>query len=228
MGYNAVGVDVANSATGDKAALAWGQGHVLMEIQEFQCKNATHLAYNLLWESPDLIAREYHDYQTSTIYDYGVPSDCIGIDAVGVGVATVNAFEDMGYTVQALQGGYWEEAIPKEERRDPKTGNIVEKLMYRFASLRAQMYWELREDLRKRQISIQVSDHSKLNQLKKELCIPKFESSNAHITVEAKESIKKRMGGKSPNIADAVAYWNWMRKGYRMQSFYSSAISAGN
>jgi len=68
------------------------------------------------------------------------------VDSVGVGVATVNAFLDypINMTVQSLSGGQWEEAIPRD-RND-------EDLMYRFASLRAQMYWELREDHRKRLI----------------------------------------------------------------------------
>lgn len=220
-GYNAVGVDVANSATGDKAALAWGKENALLELQEFQCRNATHLAYNVLYDSAELAAKGYDDYGTSNIHDFDIETDCIGIDAVGVGVATVNAFTDLGFDdVQALQGGYWEEAIPKDDRND--------KPLYKFASLRSQMYWELREDLRKGKITLRVRDKALLNQLKKELCIPKFEASNAYIAVEQKEHIKKRLGGKSPNLADAVVYWNWVRKGHRMFRYNRVPLSAGN
>lgn len=219
FGYNAVGVDVANSATGDKAALAWGKGNALIEIQEFQCENATHLAYNLFMRDEELAMNNYHNYGTKKLEDFDIKPDFIGVDAVGVGVATVNAFADKGYAVQALQGGYWEEAIPK----DDKTGQP----MFKFSSLRSQMYWELREDLRKGLISIRINDVAMLNQLRKELMIPKFEASNAYITIEQKESIKKRLGGKSPNVADAVAYWNWVRKGYRINNFLWMAISGG-
>ena len=52
--YNAVGVDVANSPNGDKAALACGRRNVLCEVQEFYCKNATHLAYNLFMSNEEL------------------------------------------------------------------------------------------------------------------------------------------------------------------------------
>ena len=220
FGYNAVGVDVANSEAGDKAALAWGVGNSLVEVQEFYCRNATHLAYNLFMSDVELASNGYDDYNTKKISDFGIRSDFIGVDAVGVGVATVNAFADYGLAIQGLQGGYWEEGIPK----DNNTGG----LLYRFSSLRSQMYWELREDIRKAKIQIRISDKMLLNQLKKELTIPKFEASNAYITVEQKESIKKRLGGKSPNIADAVAYWNWVRKGYRASNFFFAAISSGS
>lgn len=205
--YNAVGIDVANSEIGDKAALVWGKGNTLTTIEEFQCPNATHLAYNIIYSDLELVQREYTKMPTSKLVDSGVNYDCIGVDAVGVGVATVNAFKDLHMDVQALQGGQWVEAIPV----DQVTGN----LLYTFVSLRAQMYWELREDLRLSKISIQILDKAYLNQLTRELCIPKFDTNSRHIAIERKESIKKRLGGKSPNIADAAAYWNFVRKRYR-------------
>ncbi len=212
--FNSVGVDVSNSEAGDKAALAWFDDCVLDYIEEFPCKNATHLAYNIVYDDAELMNRGYTNYRTKKLTDYSIHEDCIGIDAVGVGVSTVNAFTDLNMEgVKALQGGQWEEAIPKEERW--KDGKVTLVPMYRFVSLRAQMYWELREDLRQKQISIRIKDKSMLLQLKKELVTPKFDMKANTIAVEKKENIKKRMGGKSPNIADAVVYANWVRKGYR-------------
>lgn len=217
--YNAVGVDVANSEAGDKAALAWGQGSVLKELQEFYCKNATHLAYNLFYTPRELEYRGYDNYNTKTIHDFGVEGDCIGIDAVGVGVATVNACTDMGLPCQALQGGLWEEAIPKDDNDKP---------LYRFESLRSQMYWKAREDLRLKKVSLDVDDKELLKQLKKELCIPKFDAQARTISVESKKHIKKRLGGQSPNLMDAFVYWNWTRQGYRIYRFGFAGISAGD
>jgi hypothetical protein len=225
-GYNAVGVDVANSDSGDKAALAWGEGNTLKELQEFHCKNATHLAYNLVMSEGELIEKGYHNYRTSKIWDYGVQADCIGVDAVGVGVATVNAFVDNGYDCIALQGGQWEEAIPKTKVVSPD-GTEKERSMYKFSTLRAQMYWQAREDIRLGLVSFKVADKSMLHKLKKELTIPKFDARNGTITVEKKEDIKKRMGGKSPNLADAFVYWNWCRHGYRLSRFGFLPIYAG-
>lgn len=219
----AVGTDVANSSTGDKAALAFGEYNTLQELQEFQCPNATHLAYNLLMDSDELSRRGYEDYNTSTVHKYGITADYIGVDAVGVGVATVNAFLDSNWTVQSLQGGQWADVIPTEDVWDGS--KMVSKPMYKFRTLRSQMYWELREDIRLGNINISDSIPVELlNQLLKELCIPKYTADKGSIQVESKESIKKRMMGKSPNLADAIVYWNWTRKGYKVEDFGWGAI----
>lgn len=76
--------------------------------------------------------------------DYDIDAECVGVDAVGVGVATINAFSDSGMTVQALSGGNWSEAIPMEVVS--QGGKIVTKPMYRFRTPISQMYCELREN----------------------------------------------------------------------------------
>lgn len=223
-GRGAAGVDVANSENGDKAAIAWGTGPKLLAIEEFACPNATHLAYNMLYESTHPFVMEirrngtdnaYNDYNTHKLSELGITEDFIGVDVVGIGVATVNAFKDRGWTVQGLSGTQWAEAIPKHVVYDGN-GKPKEEIMYKFVSLRAQMYWELREDLRKGLIAIWVEDKAMRKQLERELCIIRFVLKASNIQVESKEDIKKRMKGKSPNIADAVVYWNWVRKGYRL------------
>lgn len=225
--FNAVGVDVANSTGGDKAATAWGMGNNLMRVDEFQCENATHLAYNLLMNEQDLKAEGYHAYNIPTIYDYDISTDCIGVDAVGVGVATVNAFADRGIEVQSLQGGQWKEAIPTADRWE--AGNKKEEPMWRFQTLRSQMYWEFREDVRNKRINIKIEGNKKqVLEIIKELCIPKVSFNSGSISLESKEDIKKRMNNKSPNRADAIVYWNWVRKGYRAKRFSLPAISGGS
>ena len=74
---------------------------------------------------------------------------------------------------------------------------------------------------------MQIKDLEKLKQLQKELCIIKFQANSAHIEVEKKENIKKRLGGKSPNIADAVVYWNWTRKGHNIDRMGFAAMVSG-
>lgn len=212
--YNGVGVDVANSPDGDKACLAFGRQNKLEEVQEFHCDNATHLAYNLVYDEAELMNKGYTDYHTKTIHDFDIDPQCVGVDAVGVGVATINAFKDLDITVTPLQGGCWDEAIPKEIVN--VAGKDTEKPMYRFSNLRGQMAWELREDIRLGKIAIHITDQEVMLQLKRELCIPKYATKGNYIEIESKEQIKKRLGGKSPNIFDAVMYWNWVRKGYRM------------
>lgn len=215
-GYNAVGVDVSNSENGDKACTVFGRGNVCDHIQEFQCPNASDLAVNLIYEDyeiDDANEKRKHngrppinDYGTRKLEDYGIIAECIGVDTVGVGVSTLNTFNSLGFEITALSGGKWVEVIPLDNEDKP---------MYDFGGLRDQMYWELREDIRTAKVVFDLPEPMMV-QLARELRIPKFALSAGAVKIESKEQIKKRMGGKSPNVADAAAYWNWVRKGYRI------------
>ena len=222
---NSCGVDVAQSKTGDEAAIAWGLGARLVYLESFPCPNATHLAYNLILSPSDLASRGMLNYNTRKIFSFIEPIIEIGVDSVGVGVATLNALDDEGYYPVSLQGGQWKEVIPCNERQHQ--GRRIEEPMYSFVSLRAQMYWEAREDLRLGNVSIELEDEEQYNRLAKELCIPKFSSAGSRIQVESKKDIKKRLGGESPNKADAFVYWNWTRKGYRTTFRGMAAIFGG-
>lgn len=216
-GWNAVGIDVANSEEGDKAALAWGKANELVSVQEFQCPNASDLANAVVLSNYEI--EDYNQenerlgkphrityYNTPKLLDFHIREDYIGVDSVGVGVSTINQFLSLNMTVQSLQGGSedWDEALPVDDQGHP---------LYTFANLRSQMFWEFREDLRLHRIVINIeSDLWKA--LKKEASVPKFKV-GSRISIESKDNIKKRLGGKSPNILDAVVYWNWVRKGYR-------------
>jgi hypothetical protein len=219
QGVGAAGVDVANSEAGDKAAVAMGIGNVLLFLKEFQCPDASHLAYNLLYDSIELESRGYRDYQIPTIYDYNIRPECVGIDAIGVGVSTVHAFHEhyQGSAVVSLQsgGGALAAAIPTDNEGKPLFG---------FDNLRAQMYWELREDMRMGRVFIKIDDKTLLHQLKQELATPKYSSKTGKIKIDSKDDIKKRLG-HSPNLADAVVYWNWVRKRYYVAEDENDSIT---
>lgn len=216
---NAAGVDVAASENGDKAAIAYGNRNTLTYLKEFTCPNATYLSYNILFDDTTAQTRGYDNYEIPCMAEMNVyTSDYVGVDAVGVGVATIEGFTNLNYPVLALSGGQWEEVIPEDE--------FSKKPMWSFNNLRSQMYYELREDLRQGRISISITDKLLLEQLFGELTAVNFDSKNGKITIEPKEAIKKRLGGKSPNVADAVVYWNWARKGYRVAKGFLP-ISAG-
>jgi hypothetical protein len=215
-GYNGCGVDVAQSENRDKAAVTFFESNELVRLDEFECNNATHLAYNLFMADADLMEKGYIKMPTGKIDDYMIMDDCIGVDTVGIGVATLNAFVDWGHNVVSLSGGAWtdEGIIPLEYDDKGK-----EKPLYKFANLRSQMYWEAREDLRAGKLRIALKDRALFERLKKELSVIRFALSDNAVAVEKKEAIKKRLGGKSPNLADAFVYGNWVRKAYRLQSF---------
>ena len=203
----AVGVDVARSLSGDKAAMAFGTGNILTWLDDFQCPNASHLAYNLFLTESELKKRGFEIYPNPRLQEFSISDEYIGVDVVGVGASTVETLENEGFKrVVALQGGQWKEAIPSDQQGKP---------LYNFVSLRAQMYWQAREDLRRGLVQITLMDKSVVRRLIKELATPKFKESDSKIIVESKNDIIKRLG-HSPNLADAFVYWNWVRHGYKL------------
>lgn len=201
--YNALGMDVANSEEGDKASLAWGKGNCLLDIHEFRCSNTNDLALNVIYDDIVLKGKGCKNiYGTWKLNDLDILPQRVGVDAVGIGAGTINAFKALNYEVTSLHGGQWDYAIPKDDEGKP---------MYDFNSLRAQMYFTFALELRDREFKIELQDGSKINQLIKELVTPKLLITGQKIAVEAKESIKKRIG-YSPNMMDSIVYWNWMRK----------------
>lgn len=208
--YNACGIDVAKSDQGDTAGIAWGVANTLVHLEEFQCPNASHLAYNVLYDDMILRANGYEVYGTHKLAMYGIDPTMVGVDVVGVGASTIETFANEGLQVTGLQGGQWVEAIPLDSEGKP---------LFNFISLRAQMWWEAREDLRQGKVALDISDKMILDKLTNELTVPKWDNKGNTIAVERKDSIRKRLG-YSPTFGDCFVYWNWTRKGYRASSIY--------
>jgi phage terminase large subunit len=200
----AVGVDVANSIAGDKAAVAFGEGNALLFLKDFQCPDASHLAYNLIYEDDELHRHGYTNYFIPTLRAYNVPPHRVGIDAVNVGVSTINTLNNHYKPAQvvSLHGGVDKAQIPVDEEG---------KAIYAFENLRAQMYWEFREDVRLENIVFAFDDMLTFHVLCKEITATKWVNKQGKIAIESKDDIKHRIGS-SPNLADAVVYWNWVRK----------------
>lgn len=123
VGDPALGVDVANSESGDKAAISRGKGAVLLGVEDFHCPDANQLGKKKV-------------YQLYKSYD--IHPKKIGVDSVGVGAGTVNALKEMGLKVSALSGA----------ESPVRVRNQFEE----FNNLRSQMHWQMREDLRNGEI----------------------------------------------------------------------------
>lgn len=181
----ALGVDVANSENGDRAAIAHWSGATLERVEAFACPNANQLGRDVL----------------TLVRARGVSPDHVGIDSVGVGAGTVNTCRDDGFLVQALNGGEAAFAyVARGEDRDvvPDHGT--------FVNLRSQMYWQLREDLRLGRVALPDDP-----ELFRELTTPRYKTQGGKVVVEGKDEIRKRLGGRSPDKADAAVYGNWVR-----------------
>jgi hypothetical protein len=184
LGRKCLGVDVANSEAGDRAAIAKGKGIHLIKVEDFQCPDANQLGKRDVYQ---------------IMIDEKISPDDVGIDSVGVGAGTVNALKEMGKRIIALGGADAPVKIRLENNSDKKEEE--------FKNLRSQMYWQCREDLRNGIITLPDDP-----ELIADLITPEWESKNGKIVIESKEEIKKRLT-HSPNKGDAVIYWNWMRSG---------------
>ncbi len=118
-GKRALGVDVANSESGDEASIAAGTGGVLRYVKTWPSPDAN--AFVRLHVQPLILSDEIDDMQ-------------VGVDAVGVGAGAVNELRRLGYKgISALQSASTPIFKPREEEE--------------FLNLRAQMWWTLRMDL---------------------------------------------------------------------------------
>ena len=206
--HNALGIDVANSDDGDKACLAFGEKNILKVLHEFQCPNANHLAYNVTMDNLEIARKGYNLYNTKKISDFNIKPNYIAVDSVGVGAGTVNTFIDLKMKVVSIQGGADKNAIPKDKNENP---------LYEFSNMRSQVYFMLAMDLQEGKIIIDINDKQAEDALIKELIVIQYENKGQKINVESKDNIKRKLAGKSPNMADSVAYWNYVRRGFHVQ-----------
>jgi len=200
QGEHALGIDVANSEGGDKAAIARWQGACLTEVESFACPDASKLG--------ERVALEARAEKIDPRY--------IGIDSVGVGASAINKMREMGLKVRHISGG--RKAVPgvdtdtlwSETEADlegsirPSGPTIIEA--ERFLNLRSQVWWRLREDLRLGRVAL-PDDES----LFMDLTTPQFTTNGSVIVVEKKEDIVKRLK-RSPDKGDAAAYGNFVRR----------------
>ncbi len=192
----ALGVDVAQSEKGDRAAVAIWRGARLVKLDVKPCNNATLLGREVWITMREHNAEPWH----------------VGVDPIGVGAATVNELDEKsqndsdlpGWTIQQLNGG----ATPLSRAAKAPDGSEMDWITDAnlFNNLRSQMYWQLREDLRLGRIAI-----PKIQSLHRELTTPLYEVKSGKVVVESKDEIKKRIG-HSPDGSDAVVYGNWVRQ----------------
>ena len=199
-GEQALGVDVANSPDGDKGAKARWLGACLTEVEDFHCPDA-----NLLGKE---VFEEARDEDIDPRY--------IGVDDVGVGAGCVNEIRRLGMKVRYLSGGrkavpgldedaLWSQIEPDLEGNLKAVGpKVIEA--ERFDNLRSQVWWRMREDLRKEGVALPYDE-----ELFADLTTPTYTTRGGKICVETKKEIIKRLK-RSPNKGDATCYGNFVRR----------------
>lgn len=184
----AIGLDVAQSESGDKAAIARWFGNCLQGVESKRCPNATKLGYDVAVEAKQK----------------GIQAQHIGVDSIGVGAAAVNALRERGFgNISALNSG--DAPIDGAQKtEDGKTREWVPD-SNEHRNLRGQMWWQMREDLRLGRVDLPND-----RELFRQLTMPRYERKGKVVALEEKKDTKKRLG-HSPDDADAVVYGNWVR-----------------
>jgi hypothetical protein len=177
----ALGIDVANVAEGDKAAISHWQGDVCVRVESLHVGEGHELRdCNVLGT-----------YVVGLARSQDIPPERVGVDSVGVGAGTVNEMRRLRFPCEALGGA--ETPVRQSEQEE------------KFQNLRAQMWWQAREDLRTGAIAI-----CRDPELWEDLVEVGFTTKGGKILVDPKDEITRRLG-RSPDKGDAFVYGNWVR-----------------
>ena len=200
IGAQALGVDVANSEDGDKGAISRWQGACCTEVEDFKCPDGNLLGRRIVLEARDA----------------GIDPRHVGVDSVGVGAGCVNEAKRMGFKVRQISSAtkaiprldtdlMWTETYEDDTGRVEATGpRVIEA--ERFGNLRDQVWWWMREDLRKGTIALPDD-----RELFLDLTTPTYGTEGGIIRVQKKEESYKLLK-RSPNKGDACCYGNWVRR----------------
>lgn len=155
----------------DDTVIALRKGNALVSVEHFS-----------RLRTPQIVEK-VHEYRAK----YDISPENIRVDGVGIGVGVVNYLHEEGCECVNIRGG----ARPFE-REDDET---------HYPNLRSQMWWELRELLRKSEIDILCDD----KKLENDLVAPRYNTDDEKtIRVEPKLKMKTRLG-RSPDAGDACA-----------------------
>ena len=127
-GLPALGVDVANSENGDKAAIATGHGNKLDKVESFPCPDANELGRRI-----DEDMRWEH-----------IQPNFVGVDGTGVGAGTINELKRLNQHITNIMSG----SAPAE----------VSQQLEQFNNLRSQMWWQFRLDAQDGKICLPDDD----------------------------------------------------------------------
>jgi hypothetical protein len=191
-GMAALGVDVSNSINGDPAAIAYGAGARLERVASFACPDANRMAREKV--APLIVG---------DVVTPGIAAARVGVDGIGVGAGAVNELLRLGHRIVNIQSSA-EPVVRKVARPDGVQIEDVEV----YGNLRAQMYDTLADDLQYGRVG---GPGFADPELQRELTAIKAGPRNGKTYVQEKDKIRSLLG-RSPNKADAVVYWNWVRQ----------------
>ena len=135
----------------------------------------------------------------------------VGVDAIGVGSNVVNAGKRLGFPMTAIQSAA--QAQPERDADiDVASGLKPVVGVEQYLNLRAQMWWQLAQDLQHNRLSIKKDEG-----LAMDLLAVTWQAKNGRIVIKPKDLIRKELG-RSTDKGDAAVYWNWVRDRSRVKA----------
>jgi hypothetical protein len=131
----------------------------------------------------------------------------IGVDSIGPGTGVADDLEEHHKLAAIL-----DRCSHKDPRFDQKyIGDI------QFDNLRSQMWWKFKKDMENGDIDLSLFQGSAyfddFNTLEEEILAHTFRVYNGRLIVLPKEELRKPENlGRSPDFADALVIWNWVRR----------------
>jgi hypothetical protein len=127
------------------------------------------------------------------MHEYNIDPGDIICDSVGVGGGVIDTMKNKGFRIKSFNGG-----------ESPETK--VE--FFFFKNKRAEAFWLFREALRTGVLEVIEND-----ELRKQMFATTYETKDKYIQITAKEEIKKKLSGRSPDHMDALvmAYYQYRK-----------------
>ncbi len=200
-GLNALGADYAES--GDRCALCIGEGNRVTRFKEWPGMETGEFAQVILKESEKLSSLG------------GNRNTCIGIDSIGPGTGVYHDLRkaNKGFRLDPMR------------YKDPAYDKLVKlsRDKIQFNNLKSQMWWKFKEDMAHGRIDLSILQgeagfYENLHLLQEEVLAHTYKEENGVIKIIDKNILRDAEHlGRSPDRADALVIWNWVRERHREQ-----------
>lgn len=190
-GTAAVGADYAE--TKDMCAMCSGRGNQVQRFKEFKGMS-----------TPDFARECYQEHMR-----YGRDQCFTGVDSVGPGVGVYHALQELGLS-DRIEGARY---------KDHTFKSTYDKRSFKmqFNNWRSQAWWQLHLDFEEGGIDLSPLQganayYENLHMLQEELLAHRYDIRNGVCHITPKHELRKPDSiGRSPDRADALVIWNWMR-----------------
>lgn len=208
VGMYGIGADYAES--GDKCAMCLGTGNQVTGFKEWNGMETHAFA--------TLILKAAIDFKSFL----GPRHITIGVDSIGPGTGVYHALKrgNTGYRIDPMRY--------KDPSYDRQANNSPHKI--KFNNLRSQMWWKFKEDMEKGLVDLSLLQsesgfYENLYLLQEEVLAHTYEEVNGVIKIIDKNKLRDADHlGRSPDRADALVIWNWVRDRHREPGAAAPAV----